>query len=80
LPYLNAVSDKQITCKIFPQTSQNSPNRATGNAVVAITTLTHVKVAARCDFFMKSLLRFCKFLVLVNSNFVSKLTTTSESQ
>jgi len=34
---------------------------------LATATLTRVKVAARRDFFVKSLLRFCKFLV--NPNF-----------
>jgi len=38
------------------QTAQNK--RATGNAIVAMATLTREKVAMRRDFFVKSLLRF----------------------
>jgi len=48
------------------QTAQNK--RATDNAIVAMATLTRVKVAASRDFFMKSLLHFCKFLVNPNFN------------
>jgi len=76
LPYLYAISDERTTCNPrhakfshrlakIAQTVQNK--RATGNAIVATATLTRVKVATRRDFFVKSLLKFCKFLV--NSNF-----------
>jgi len=36
---------------------------ATSNAIVAMAMLTLMKVAARHDFFVKSQLHFCKFLV-----------------
>jgi len=53
----------------FLQTGQNSPNNAnkcaTGNALA---TLTHIKVAARSDLFMKSLLHICKLLINPNFN------------
>jgi len=63
-PYLNVISDvctmhkaQAATHQIFPQTSQSSP----------YVQLAMLQGAARHDFFVKSLLHFCKFLV--NPNF-----------
>jgi len=52
------------------QTAQNK--HATGNAIVAMATLTRVKIAASRDFFVKSR--------LAATYTISKLTTSSESQ
>jgi len=64
-PHLNAISDKRTThnphyIKIA-QTAQNK--RANGNAIIAMVAARHDLI----DFFVKSLLHFCKYLI--NPNF-----------
>jgi len=69
LPYLNAISDERTTHNLhyqyakfsrrvakIAQTVQNK--HTTGNAIVAMVMLTRMNVAARRDFFVKSLLHF----------------------
>jgi len=67
LPYLNAISDDRSTrnphyaefSRRLAKIAKTAHNkRTTGNAIVGMATLTRVKVAARRDFFVKSLLHF----------------------
>jgi len=90
--YLNAISDAYITrkkrhvkcsCRLLKiaQTTQNK--HVTGNAIVAMATLTLSKrlllgVAAWHDFCVKWVLHFCKFLA--NPTSISNLTISSERQ
>jgi len=74
-------------CQVFPQTTKSRPNcakKCATNKTMAMYNVASLQRAARCDFFVKSLLHFSKFLLNLNfdleTNYIFRNPTNRHSK